>query len=112
MYNELLHSLAGDDSCVSLFNLALKAGLKHFPQELGLLHQKTSDGKSVIEVAYENFGRNRAWEAIKDCLDETDTTKVLGKDSDTNPIRSCLLRRVPPFISMSYIIYFGRILIP
>jgi hypothetical protein len=47
--------------CLSVF---LKASLKHYPNDLGLLFQKDSDGQTACALAFEEFGKDKSLKAI------------------------------------------------
>lgn len=91
----------------SCFEVALEAGLKYFPKELGLLCKKNSDGETVMEDTYHSLGENEAWHAIKYCLDRIDIEKVLGRDSDAN-IYPFMLASEGPSVHLDVMYYLLR----
>lgn len=78
----LLHGVGGCDRIP--FQMILEAGLKHYPHEIGFLLHKSDCGESALERAYKRIGEKDAWNAIKDCLEKTDTKKVLQRNPRTN----------------------------
>jgi hypothetical protein len=50
------------------FKVFFKAALKHYPQDLGLLFQKDSDGKTACERAFVRFGKDKTMKAIGECI--------------------------------------------
>jgi hypothetical protein len=50
------------------FKVFLKAALKHYPQDLGLLFQKDSDGQTASERAFDKFGKDETMKAIGECI--------------------------------------------
>ena len=72
-YWQVESATSGDHVALERFKMAFTGGLKHFPLELGLLYQENSNSKSVIEAAYNRFGKEKAWKAIEDCLGRKDT---------------------------------------
>ena len=69
----------------SHFQLALSATLRHYPRELGLLLVKDDKGKTPFQMARNEFGKEKAWKAIKKCLDESSGgSRILGKNPQTN----------------------------
>ena len=69
----------------SAFQLALSATLRHYPRELGLLLLKDDEGETSFQMARNQFGKEIAWKAIKECLDESSGgSNILEKDPQTN----------------------------
>jgi len=65
------------------FDFALEAGLRHYPEELGLLFRKDDDGDAASELAIQVFGKDESWKVIEKCLDETrDKEKI----TEMNPV--------------------------
>ncbi len=50
--NEMVLHYLASYCCSPSFKMALTAGLRYFPDELGLLCLKDDEGESVIEIAY------------------------------------------------------------
>jgi hypothetical protein len=50
------------------FKVFLKAALNHYPQDLGLLFQKDSDGKTACERAFVSYGKDKTMKAIGECI--------------------------------------------
>ena len=66
--------------------MTLKVGLKYYPEELGLLFQKNSDGETSCELVFDE-GRDETWRTIEKCFDETRNVKmkmVERKESSDN----------------------------
>jgi hypothetical protein len=55
------------------FTMYLRTSLKYYPQQIGCLFQKDSDGETAIRSAIEKHGTDKTFKAIKDCI-PTDTT--------------------------------------
>jgi len=51
----LLHANITDTCAIDNFAMALKAGLKHYPEELGFLFGKNDEGKTAFEFAFLNI---------------------------------------------------------
>jgi hypothetical protein len=69
----------------SAFQLALSATLRHYPRELGLLLLKDDEGETSFQTTRNEFGKEKAWKAIKKCLDESDgSSNILEKNSESN----------------------------
>ena len=66
------------------FGMALKAGLKYYPQELGFLFRKNSNGKTAYEFAFKCIGKGKAWRTIHTCFEETVDGKIVERDPETN----------------------------
>jgi hypothetical protein len=62
-----------ENQCLASFTMYLRASLKYYPQQIGCLFQKDSDGKTSIRCAIEKHGRDKTFKAIHDCI-PTDTT--------------------------------------
>eukprot|EP01083_Nonionella_stella_P091046 254467_1 len=58
------------------FGMALKAGMKHFPERLGLLFRK-HEGNSVCKMAFEEFGVDEAMTIIRRCIPPSDNHPIL-----------------------------------
>eukprot|EP00979_Chaetoceros_neogracilis_P016951 scaffold10164_cov259-Chaetoceros_neogracile.AAC.4 len=59
--------------CLASFTMYLRTSLKYYPQQIGCLFQKDSDGETAIRSAIEKHGTDKTFKAIKDCI-PTDTT--------------------------------------
>jgi len=69
---------------IESFATAFKAGLKHFPDELGLLCLQDSQDQTPWELAYEVFGEDETCRTIEESLSETLEEKIAEVDPDTN----------------------------
>ena len=76
--NSILHAAA--DECD--IAMALKAGLKYYPEELGFLLRKNSAGDTAYELIVENG--DEAWVIIEECLEEIHDEKITEKNAMTN----------------------------
>jgi hypothetical protein len=66
---------------INNFKLAIKAGIKYFPQDIGhLAFQYMAKYKHEAQQQE----KDEAWKMIRDCLDEADPNKILKKNQDTN----------------------------
>ena len=110
--NPLLHRVivAWGSNIDSSFTLMLKAGLKHYPEELGFLFQKNGIGETAFQLAFDEFGKAKTLSAIEKCLEENTNVKLVernpvanlypfmlaaaGETSDLNTV-NYLLRRDP-----------------
>jgi len=72
----LLHTAAGY-TVIDHFVMALKAGMKHFPEELGCLFHKHSDGESACELAIDEHGKDETLKIIQDHILETNNHPIL-----------------------------------
>jgi hypothetical protein len=63
--------------------LAIKAGLRHFPNELGLLFQTTSENQTSFRYLIDMFGFEETWNMVKECIEEYHASLV-SKDPSTN----------------------------
>jgi hypothetical protein len=66
------------------FQLALGASLRHYPHELGLLLLKNPNGGTPFQRARNVIGKKEAWKLIQKCLDESNVSQILEKNSETN----------------------------
>ena len=66
------------------FTMALKAGLKHYPEDLGFLFRKNERGKTACEMASEQHGKDRAWRAIEKCFEDANDVKMVERNPETN----------------------------
>jgi hypothetical protein len=64
------------------FKMVLKAGLRHFPHELGLLLQKDANNSTAIRAACWLWLVN--WKLIVQCFEEMGNDKIFEKDPTTN----------------------------
>jgi len=70
---------------IDTFSIALEAGLVHYPQELGFLFQKDSDGDTAFELVTKACGQDEAWKAVDKCLGEMgDREKIMERNDVTN----------------------------
>jgi len=53
-----LHVAVRLKSVAESFAMVLQAGLKHYPEELGLLFEKNRKGKTACELAFEKYGKD------------------------------------------------------
>jgi len=55
---------------IDCFAMALKAGMKHFPDDLGFLFEKEDDddGKTICQLAFEKIGKDEALRVIRECI--------------------------------------------
>jgi hypothetical protein len=66
----IIHAII-DDSCSCdpvQFSTFLKASLKHYPNDLGLLFQKDSDGQTACERAFKKFEKEETLTAIGELI--------------------------------------------
>lgn len=96
LLRELQDEDAGGDSllhwCSSLcdiriFQTALRATMRHFPREFGLLLLENCQGYTPLRKAYDQFGKEETWKVVHMCLDETDAgmnTILVQKDPAKN----------------------------
>ena len=70
--------------CIDSFALALKAGLKYYPEELGFLFQKNDRGKTAFEMACQHYGKDKARRAIEKCFEEAHNVKMVERNPATN----------------------------
>eukprot|EP00979_Chaetoceros_neogracilis_P012835 scaffold3514_cov135-Chaetoceros_neogracile.AAC.1 len=68
-----VHYIINKYQSLSSFTMYLRTSLKYYPQQIGCLFQKDSDGKTSIRCAIEKHGRDKTFKAIHDCI-PTDTT--------------------------------------
>jgi len=66
------------------FAMTLKAGMKYYPEELGLLFKKNSNGDTGWKVAFDLDGEEKAWKTIEKCFEETHDAKIVERDPMTN----------------------------
>ena len=59
------------------FATILKAGMKHYPDHLGFLFQKNTDGKTACQVAFEKYGKDETFKVIQECILSDDNYPVL-----------------------------------
>ena len=53
---------------IAKFAMMLKAGMKHYPEHLGFLFRKNSDGKTACETAFTKYGKDETFKAIQECI--------------------------------------------
>jgi len=82
--NKLFHCIIIMCKSIDSFTLMLKAGLKHYPEELGFLFHKNNVGKTAFEMACTRYGKDEAWGEIEKCLEETTDIKMVAKNEMTN----------------------------
>jgi hypothetical protein len=68
-----VHDIINNISSLASFTMYLRTSLKYYPQQIGCLFQKDSDGETAIRSAIEKYGTDKTFKAIKDCI-PTDTT--------------------------------------
>jgi hypothetical protein len=83
----LLHmdpNFAGGDKFQ--FQLALGASLRRYPHELSLLLLKNPNGDTPFQRATAGYdiGKKEAWKLIQKCLEESNVSQILEKNSETN----------------------------
>ena len=68
-YNDepLIHAVINNWSIES-FVMVINAGMKHYPEHLGFLFRKNSDGKTACELAFEKYGKDETFEVIQECI--------------------------------------------
>jgi len=66
------------------FAMVLQAGLKHYPEELGLLFEKNRKGKTAWELAFEKYGKDETWTIIETCFDNTRDPRIVEKSPAAN----------------------------
>jgi len=59
------------------FVMVLKAGMQHFPEELGFLFHENGDGKTACERAIDNHGKDETLKVIQDHIEETASHPIL-----------------------------------
>jgi len=80
-----LHDIIIDEgSCAIVFGIALRAGMKHYPGELGFLFGKNDAGKTACELAFEHYDKDEAWGKIEECFEETHDVKMVEWNPVTN----------------------------
>ncbi len=81
----ILHVLAISQSCLPCdFQLALRATLRYYPQELGLLLLKNND-VTPFQLAKARHGKEEAWKMIEECLEEPFCSKIaIEKNTEKN----------------------------
>ena len=59
-----------NESCVRIdhFAMALKAGMEHFPEDLGFLFEIYDDGKTACRLAIEKLGKEEVISVIRECI--------------------------------------------
>jgi len=66
------------------FAMALKAGMKHYPEELGFLFKKDINVHTACMLVLDRYGEEEAWGVIEKCLDETRHVKMIKMNPMTN----------------------------
>ena len=68
----LLHDVIQEENDIEVFQLALKAGLEHFPHQLGFLFQKGDNGigTTLFQEACKLYGKLETWRLVEKCFDE------------------------------------------
>ncbi len=64
----IIHALIIKGRPIEDFKVFFKAALNHYPQDLGLLFQKDSDGKTACERAFVKYGKVDTMKAIGECI--------------------------------------------
>ena len=82
----LLHheTRSGHSTAIENFVVALEAGLKHYPEELGFIFQKNSSGETAYELVFDRFGKDEAWRNIEKCFEETRNVKMVERNPMTS----------------------------
>ena len=75
--NPLLHGMHS-------FAMTLKAGMKHYPEELGFLFRKNDAGKTACKLALALYGEKKAWRIINKCFNKTRNVKMFEMNPVTN----------------------------
>jgi hypothetical protein len=78
----LLYKTIISKKAIGRFEMVLKAGIRYFPHQLGLLFHKDRNIELAYDFAYKKFGAIAAWTAIKGCFD--DEHHQLEIDPETN----------------------------
>ena len=68
-----IHYIINKYQSLSSFIVYLRTSLKYYPQHIGCLFKKDTDGKTAVRSAIEKHGVDKTFKAIKDCI-PTDTT--------------------------------------
>ena len=78
----LLHHNSDD---IDNFAMALKAGMKYYPEDLGLLFIKNIvAGKTACELVLDKHGKEEVWGVIEKCFEETHDPKIVER----NPMKN------------------------
>jgi hypothetical protein len=79
------------------FPILLKASLRHYPEELGLLFQNHNrEGKTMCECAFEKYGKDKTFRAIDE---------FIPFDQTTIPILHHVAQKAPNLLN-DFIIYY------
>jgi len=71
------HIYCAAGGSIEQFVMALKAGMKHFPEELGFLFHKNRSGKTAYELAFDKHGKDATLKVIQDHIEETASHPIL-----------------------------------
>lgn len=64
----LLHDVIESQPTIEGFNMALTAGIKHYPDELGFLLKSCENTKTPYELAREKFGTQETMAVVRKCI--------------------------------------------
>jgi len=83
--NRFLHAFIGGLWPIDSFAMVFKFGMKYYPEELGFLFRKNSDGDTACKLVFDEYGKEKAWGVIEKCFDETrDVNKMIKMNPMTN----------------------------
>jgi hypothetical protein len=85
----IIHALI-EDYPIEHFKIFFKAALNHYPQDLGLLFQKDSDGQTACECAFDEYGKDETMKAIGECI---------PFDDPKFPILHHVMKNAPQFMN-------------
>ena len=67
--NPLIHfSVIYNWGAIESFAMILKAGMKHYPEHLGFLFRKNTDGITACEAAFHDYGKDETLKIIQECI--------------------------------------------
>ena len=67
------------------FAMALEAGIKHFPEELGFLFQKNTSGQTSCDFAFGLHGKHKMLKLIQKCIPASANYPILHHVLKNNP---------------------------
>ena len=67
------------------FQPLIKAGFRHYPDQLGLLMLKDDEENTVWKKLNEQIGPEETWKVIKDSIHETGNANMFMESTDKNP---------------------------
>jgi len=79
--NPILHANLDN---IHNFAMVFKFGMKYYPEELGFLFRKNSDGDTACKLVFDEYGKDEAWRMIEKCLEETHDAKIVERNTVTN----------------------------